>query len=113
MSEKELLQAMWTAFGDACLNASRKGFDANVSDAMRAVLDVQVPVRAQAIERGVDLARVPQAAFRIPQIEVDAETPDEAEDFALELWADDDEAFTDLGCVHAEEYIQEVEEIKK
>ena len=58
----------------------------------------------------VTLARIEHNVY---QIEVDAETPDEAEDFALELWTDDDEAFTDLGCVHAEEYIQELEEIKK
>ena len=58
----------------------------------------------------VTLARIEHNVY---QIEVDADTPDEAEDFALELWADDDEAFTDLGCVHREEYVQELEEIKK
>jgi hypothetical protein len=29
---------------------------------------------------------------------------------AQELWEENDEAFTDFGCVHAEEFINDVEE---
>jgi hypothetical protein len=55
----------------------------------------------------VSLARI---EHRVYQIEVEANDKDEAEELALETWAEDDEAFTDLGCVHAEEFINDVEE---
>ena len=48
---------------------------------------------------------------RIYEIEVEAANRAEAEELAEEIWSDDDEAFTDLGCVHAEESIHEVKEI--
>ena len=56
----------------------------------------------------VSLVRV---EHRIYQIEVEAENIEAAEDVAMDIWSDDDEAFTDMGCVHAEENIHEVEEI--
>jgi hypothetical protein len=55
----------------------------------------------------VSLARI---EHRVYQIEVEANSKDEAEELALETWYEDDEAFTDLGCVHAEEFINDVEE---
>jgi len=55
----------------------------------------------------VSLCRV---EHRIYQIEVEANTPDEAHDVAVDMWAEDDEAFTDLGCVHAEDFIEDVKE---
>ena len=36
----------------------------------------------------------------------------EAEDTAMEIWEEDDEAFTDFGCVHAEESIEDIEEVQ-
>jgi len=54
----------------------------------------------------VSLARI---EHRIYQLEVEASTPEEAEELALETWDEDDEAFMNCGCVHAEEFIQNVE----
>jgi len=56
----------------------------------------------------VQLARI---EHRIYEIEVEAANRAEAEELAEEIWSDDDEAFTDLGCVHAEESIHEIKEI--
>jgi hypothetical protein len=53
----------------------------------------------------VSLARI---EHRIYQIEVEANSKDEAEELALETWEEDDEAFTDFGAVHAEEFIEDV-----
>jgi hypothetical protein len=55
----------------------------------------------------VSLARI---EHRIYQIEVEANSKDEAEELALETWDDDDEAFTDCGVVHAEDFIEDVKE---
>lgn len=55
----------------------------------------------------VSLARI---EHRIYQIEVEAADAIEAEQLADEMWTEDDEAFTDFGCVHAEEYIEQVKE---
>lgn len=55
----------------------------------------------------IQLARI---EHRIYEIEVEAANRAEAEELAEEIWSDDDEAFTDLGCVHAEESIHEVKE---
>ena len=55
----------------------------------------------------VSLARI---EHRVYQIEVEANDRDEASDMAQKLWEEDDEAFTDFGCVHAEEFINDVEE---
>lgn len=56
----------------------------------------------------VSIARI---EHRIYQIEVEAENIEAAEDVAMDIWLDDDEAFTDMGCVHAEEDVHQVEEI--
>ena len=56
----------------------------------------------------IQLAR---SEHRIYEIEVEAANRAEAEELAEEIWSDDDEAFTDLGCVHAEESIHEVKEV--
>ena len=56
----------------------------------------------------IQLARI---EHRVYQIEVEAANRAEAEELAEETWADDDEEFTDLGCVHAEESIHEIKEI--
>ena len=53
----------------------------------------------------VSLARI---EHRIYQLEVEASTPEEAEELALETWDEDDEAFMNCGCVHAEESIENV-----
>jgi hypothetical protein len=53
----------------------------------------------------VSLCRV---EHRIYQVEVEANTPDEAHDVAVDMWAEDDEAFTDCGVVHAEDFIEDV-----
>jgi len=55
----------------------------------------------------VSLARI---EHRIYQIEVEANNKDEAEELALETWDEDDEAFMNCGCVHAEEFIESIEE---
>lgn len=55
----------------------------------------------------VSLVRV---EHRIYQIEVEAKDRAEAEEMAEAIWLEDDEAFTDMGCVHAEEDIHEVKE---
>lgn len=55
----------------------------------------------------VSLARI---EHRIYQIEVEANNKDEAEELALETWDEDDEAFMNCGCVHAEEFIERIEE---
>jgi hypothetical protein len=55
----------------------------------------------------VSLARI---EHRIYQIEVEANNKDEAEELALETWEEDDEAFMNCGCVHAEEFIERIEE---
>jgi hypothetical protein len=57
----------------------------------------------------IQLARI---EHRIYQIEVEAVNAAEAEQLAEEIWSDDDEAFTDMGCVHAEEFVHEVQEQK-
>ena len=57
----------------------------------------------------VQIARI---EHRIYQIEVEAANSVEAEELAEETWAEDDEAFTDMGCVHAEEFIHEVKPAK-
>ena len=53
----------------------------------------------------VQIARI---EHRIYQIEVEAANSIKAEELAEEIWAEDDEAFTDMGCVHAEEFVHEV-----
>ena len=53
----------------------------------------------------VQLARI---EHRVYQIEVEAASAAEAEELAMETWENDDEEFTDLGCVHAEESIHEI-----
>ena len=55
----------------------------------------------------VSLVRI---EHRIYQIEVEAADAIEARELANEMWAEDDEAFTNMGCVHAEEYIEQVKE---
>ena len=57
----------------------------------------------------VQIARI---EHRIYQIEFAAENATEAEDLAMEIWENDDEAFTDMGCVHAEEFVHEVKPAK-
>lgn len=57
----------------------------------------------------IQLARI---EHRIYQIEVEAVNAAEAEQLAEEIWSDDDEAFADMGCVHAEEFVHEVQEQK-
>ena len=57
----------------------------------------------------VQLARI---EHRIYQVEVEAADVAEAEELAMETWQDDDEAFTDMGCVHAEEFVHEVKPAK-
>lgn len=57
----------------------------------------------------VSLCRV---EHRVYQIEVEANDREEAEDAAMEIWDEDDGAFTDFGCVHAEESIEDVEEVQ-
>jgi hypothetical protein len=56
----------------------------------------------------VQLARL---EHRIYEIEVEAANRAEAKELAEEIWSDDDEAFTDLGCVYAEDSIHEIKEI--
>ena len=53
----------------------------------------------------VQIARI---EHRVYEIEVEAANAAEAEDLAMEVWEDDDQAFTDMGCVHAEEFVHEV-----
>ena len=53
----------------------------------------------------VSLCRVEHHVY---QLEVEADTPDEANDIAVETWDDDDEAFTHLGVVHAEDFIEDI-----
>ena len=57
----------------------------------------------------VQIARI---EHRVYEIEVEAANAAEAEDLAMEVWEDDDQAFTDMGCVHAEEFIHEVKPAK-
>lgn len=57
----------------------------------------------------VQLARI---EHRVYQIEVEAADAAEAEELALETWENDDEEFTDMGCVHAEESIYEIKPAK-
>ena len=57
----------------------------------------------------VSLARIEHIVY---QIEVEAKDREEAEDAAMEIWDEDDGAFTNIGCVHAEEFINDVEEVK-
>lgn len=57
----------------------------------------------------VSLARIEHIVY---QIEVEANDREEAEDAAMEVWDEDDGAFTSLGCVHAEEFINDVEEVQ-
>lgn len=55
----------------------------------------------------VSLCRV---EHKIYELEVEAKTGEEAHDIAVEAWDDGDMAFFDCGCVHAEEFIQDVKE---
>lgn len=57
----------------------------------------------------VQLARI---EHRIYEIEVKAESVEAAKLAAMAEWEDSDMWFKDLGCVHAEESIHEVKEIK-
>ena len=57
----------------------------------------------------VQIARI---EHRVYQIEVEAANSIKAEDLAMEIWDCDDEAFTDMGCVHAEEFVHEVKPAK-
>lgn len=57
----------------------------------------------------VQIARI---EHRVYEIEVEAANAAEAEDLAMEVWEDDDQAFTDMGCVHAEEFVHEVKPAK-
>lgn len=57
----------------------------------------------------VQIARI---EHRVYEIEVEAANAAEAEDLAMEVWEDDDQAFTDMGCVHAEEFVHEVKPVK-
>jgi len=64
----------------------------------------------------VSLCRV---EHRVYQIEVEAKTGEKAHDIAVEKFEDfrdetldeGDEAFTDCGIVHAEEFVENVEEV--
>jgi hypothetical protein len=49
----------------------------------------------------------------IYELEVQASSREEAEELALETWDNDDEAFTHLGVVHAEEFTQDVKTKKE
>ena len=55
----------------------------------------------------VSLSRV---EHRVYQIEIEADTPEKAHDIAVDTWAKGDGAFKDIGCVHAEDFINDVEE---
>ena len=57
----------------------------------------------------VQIARI---EHRVYQIEVKAANAAKAEDLAMGIWDCDDEAFTDMGCVHAEEFVHEVKASK-
>ena len=47
----------------------------------------------------------------IYELEVEADTPEAAEELASEVWDDNDEAFTHRGIVHAEVFTQDIEEL--
>jgi hypothetical protein len=53
----------------------------------------------------VTLCRVEHHAY---QLEVEAATPEEAHEIAVETWDDDDESFDHLGVVHAEDFIEDI-----
>jgi len=55
----------------------------------------------------VSLCRV---EHHIYQLEVEADTAEQAHDIAVETWDNDDEAFTHFGVVHAEDFIEDVKE---
>jgi hypothetical protein len=57
----------------------------------------------------VSLARVEHVVY---QIEVEANDKEEAEEVAWEMWEEDDSKFRSLGCVHADEFIDDIEEVQ-
>lgn len=58
------------------------------------------------------IVRLARVEHRIYEIEVEAANAADAEEMAQDIWDDDDEAFTDMGCVHAEDFIHETIPVK-
>jgi hypothetical protein len=56
------------------------------------------------------IVSVCRVEHRVYQIEVEADTPEKAHDIAVDTWAEGDETFKDIGCVYAEDFINDVEE---
>ena len=57
------------------------------------------------------IVSVCRVEHRVYQIEIEADTPEEAHDTAVDKWAKGNRAFSEIGCLYdAEEFIQDVEE---
>jgi hypothetical protein len=44
------------------------------------------------------------------EIEIEADTPEKAHDIAVDIWAEGEEPFKDVGCVYVEDFIDGVME---
>jgi hypothetical protein len=56
------------------------------------------------------IVSVCRVEHRIYEIEIEADTPEKAHDIAVDIWAEGDETFKDIGCVYAEDFINDVQE---
>jgi hypothetical protein len=56
----------------------------------------------------ISLVRIEHTVY---QLEVEADSKEQASDIALATWNENEEAFTEFGLVHMEDFINDVEEV--
>ena len=56
------------------------------------------------------IVSVYRVEHRMYQIEIEASTPAKAHDIAVDIWAESEEPFEDVGCVYVEDFIDGVME---
>ncbi len=56
------------------------------------------------------IVSVCRVEHRMYEIEIEADTPEKAHDIAVDIWAEGEEPFKDVGCVYVEDFIDGVME---
>ena len=57
----------------------------------------------------VSLVRIEHTVY---QLEIEADSKEQASDIALATWNENEEAFTEFGLVHMEDFINDIEEVQ-
>jgi hypothetical protein len=56
----------------------------------------------------ISLVRIEHTVY---QLEIEADSKEQASDIALATWNENEEAFTEFGLVHMEDFINDIEEV--